>query len=355
MRLADNALDPNVLTLGFARRFTAYKRPNLLLRDRARLERLLLDERHPIQIVLAGMAHPADPQGKTMIRDWIELASQPAFRRRVVFLEDYDMSLAQELVQGVDVWLNMPRRPWEACGTSGMKVLVNGGLNCSALDGWWDEAFQPDVGWAIGTRDGDPAADAHDAAAFYAVLEGSIVPEFYDRDAAGLPRAWLARIRRSMSTLTPPFSSVRMVREYVEKVYLPLAQSFHMRREADCALARELREWACALQLHWRSLHVGQPTFLRADKHWQLSVPVFAGEIRPDMIRVELYADRQDGQGAWVATLRRDHAIPGAVNGYIYCGEADADRPSSDFTVRIVPRHSAAFVPMELPLIAWQK
>ncbi len=243
---ADNALDSNILTIGFARRFTAYKRPNLLLSDLARLDSLLLNERRPVQLVLAGKAHPADREGKAMIRDWIDLARQPRYRRRVVFLEDYDIALAQELVQGVDVWINTPRRPWEACGTSGMKVLVNGGLNCSVLDGWWDEAYQPDLGWSIGDGRGGDAVevDALDAASLYDTLEQKIIPEFYDRDAAGLPRAWLARIRRSMSTLTPLFGSTRMVREYVEKAYLPLAKAQRARRADDCALARALHEWS---------------------------------------------------------------------------------------------------------------
>jgi len=194
---AANVLDPNALILGFARRFTGYKRPNLLLRDPARLARLLNDPARPVQLVLAGKAHPADDVGKEMIREWIDLAQRPEFRPRVVFLEDYDMALAQELVQGVDVWVNTPRRPWEACGTSGMKVLVNGGLNLSERDGWWEEAYAPELGWAIG--DGrehpDDKADAEDAEALYVTLEQEVVPEFYTRDAAGMPRRWLERVR----------------------------------------------------------------------------------------------------------------------------------------------------------------
>ncbi|HMD66997.1 MAG TPA: alpha-glucan family phosphorylase [Stellaceae bacterium] len=202
---AANVLDPNALTLGFARRFTGYKRPNLLLADPARLARLLNDPARPVQLGLAGKAHP-DDEGKEMIREWVDLAQQSEFRRRVVFLEDYDIALAQELVQGVDVWINTPRRPWEACGTSGMKVLVNGGLNLSERDGWWEEAYAPELGWAIGD-DGEYAwgeRDAEDAAALYAILEQEVVPEFYARDAAGMPRRWLERMRRSMAALTRP-------------------------------------------------------------------------------------------------------------------------------------------------------
>ena len=204
-----NVLDPNALTLGFARRFTGYKRPNLLLADPARLARLLNDPARPVQLVLAGKAHPADDVGREMIREWIDLAQRPEFRQRVVFLEDYDIALAQELVQGVDVWINTPRRPWEACGTSGMKVLVNGGLNLSERDGWWEEAYAPELGWAIGNDGERPEGegDAEDAEALYAILEQEVVPEFYARDAAGMPRRWLERVRRSMASLTRPIAA----------------------------------------------------------------------------------------------------------------------------------------------------
>ena len=172
-----------------------------------------------------------------MIRQWIGFAKQPIFRRRVVFLEDYDIALAQELVQGVDVWINTPRRPWEACGTSGMKVLVNGGLNCSILDGWWGEAYEPGVGWSIGDGRDGPAeeVDARDAASLYEVLEAKIIPEFYDRDGEGLPRAWLRRIRDSMCKLTPLFGGARMTHDYVENVYLPLTRAIRARSRDNYA------------------------------------------------------------------------------------------------------------------------
>ena len=203
--LAESVLDADVLTLGFARRFTAYNRPNLLLRDPDRLVRLQCDPQRPVQIVLAGKAHPADGEGKGSIKQWVALARTPNLRNRIVFLEDYDISLAQELVQGLDVWINTPRPPWEACGTSGMKVLVNGGLNLSVLDGWWAEAFAPGVGWPVkgNGQTTDAEQDTADAEALYAMLEREIVPEFYARDADGLPRACLARIRRGMADLTP--------------------------------------------------------------------------------------------------------------------------------------------------------
>ena len=357
VREADRALDPNVLTLGFARRFTGYKRPNLLLRDPARLDSLLLNERRPVQLVLAGKAHPEDTEGKLMIRAWIDLARQPRYRRRVVFLDDYDIALAQELVQGVDVWINTPRRPWEACGTSGMKVLVNGGLNCSILDGWWDEAYQDDVGWSIGDGKGGDAVevDALDAASLYDTLEKRIIPEFYDRDAAGLPRAWVARIRRSMSVLTPQFGSTRMVREYIEKAYLPMAKAQRARWADGCALAKAMSEWSANLRRRWSSLHLREPIVVGADGRWRFSVHVFGGDLSLASVRVELFADERQDRPAEVIVLHREHPIPGTINGYIYAGEVEAVRPAEDYTARIVPYHPQAQIPMELPLIAWQR
>jgi starch phosphorylase len=354
--VAENVLDSNVLTLGFGRRFTDYKRPNLLLREPERLARLLLNEDRPVQIVVAGKAHPADERGKAMIREWITLARQRRFRRRVVFIEDYDIALAQELVQGVDVWINTPRRTWEACGTSGMKVLVNGGLNCSVRDGWWDEAYEPGLGWSIGDGDGeggdDRRTDAAEAEALYDLIEREIAPEFYDRDEAGLPRAWVARIRRSMSTLTPAFSSARMAREYVEEVYLPAAAALRRRSADQFAVAKALETWSARLRRTWPSLHIGAPSVSPAGDGWRFSVPVFLGEVAPADVRVELFAD---AAAPVVAPLRQENAIPGAASGYIFTGQAPGSRPAGDFTVRVVPSALAAFVPAELPLIAWQR
>ncbi|MGH6889671.1 MAG: alpha-glucan family phosphorylase [Rhizomicrobium sp.] len=357
IRQAENVLDPNVLTLAFARRFTEYKRPNLLLRDTARLERLLLDRERPVQIVVAGKAHPADTEGKAMIRAWVELARRPHLRPRVVFIEDYDIRLARQLVQGADVWINTPRRPWEACGTSGMKVLVNGGLNCSILDGWWAEAHEPDLGWSIGDERGGEAAvvDRRDGASLFDTLESEIVPEFYDRDADGLPRAWLSRIRRSMSVLTPAFASTRMMRDYVEKAYLPLADAFRARTGQGAALARQLHEWAQSLRNRWPGLHLGQPTAVESGERLRFSVPVFLGDVQPDFIRVELFADEEDGRAAEVIALHREQAIPGAAHGYVYAGEVAGSRAADDYTLRLVPHHDDAFVPAELPLISWQR
>ena len=226
---AGQILDPEALTLGFARRFATYKRPTLLLHDPERLIRLLTDPQRPVQLLIAGKAHPADGEGQEMIREWVQFTRRPEVQGRVVFLSDYDMLLTEQLVGGVDVWVNNPRRPWEACGTSGMKVLVNGGLNLSELDGWWAEAYQPQVGWGLGDgqeHDGDPDWDAAEATALYSILENEVIPTFYTRNADGLPTDWLAKMRESMASLTARFSANRAIRQYTNEYYLPRAAAY---------------------------------------------------------------------------------------------------------------------------------
>ena len=276
---AAQALDPNCLTLGFARRFTDYKRPNLLLHDPERLSRLLTDEHRPVQLIIAGKAHPNDEQGKQLIQAWMEFVHRPNLRRHVVFLEDYDIELAQHLVQGVDVWINTPRRPWEACGTSGMKVLVNGGLNLSQLDGWWAEAYQPACGWAIG--DDAPSDDVADAECLYRLLEEEVVPTFYTRDTQGIPRGWVQRMRASMSQLGPQFSSNRMLLEYLDCCYQPAIQAFRCRSKDKAELARALHAWQKAVAFGWDKIHFGTVD-AKHDGEWlYISVPVYLAEIAP--------------------------------------------------------------------------
>ena len=240
---AKQLFDPNILTLGFARRFATYKRPNLLLHDPQRLLRLLSNAQRPVQLIIAGKAHPADQAGQALIQEWVQFIRRPETRPHVIFLSDYDMLLSERLVQGVDVWINTPRRPWEACGTSGMKVLVNGGINLSELDGWWAEAYTPEVGWALGDgqeHGDDPAWDAAEADALYDLLEREVVPEFYARDEQGIPTAWVARMRESMTRLTPLFAASRAVRDYTEQHYLPAAETYHARAAEKGALGRRV-------------------------------------------------------------------------------------------------------------------
>jgi len=348
-------LDPNVLTLGFARRFTAYKRPNLLLHDPKRLIRLLTHLERPVQLVVAGKAHPADNEGKHFIQEWAQFAAQPMVRKHVVFLEDYDIALAQELVQGVDVWINTPRRPWEASGTSGMKVLVNGGLNLSELDGWWAEAYTPEVGWALG--DGkehtEPGWDDVEAEQLYHLLEEEIVPMFYDRDARGIPRAWVARMRASMARLAPQFSTNRMVREYVEELYLPAAITFQHRTGQGSIVAKELRLWDERLRQNWYEVHWGNLTVSEEKDGWGFEVQIYLGEVLPESVQIQLYADPIDMETPVCETMRCHTSIPGALNGYLYRSNLRTARPYTDFTPRCVAYHPDACIPIENNLIHW--
>ena len=258
--VAGGVLSPDALTIGFARRFATYKRATLLLRDMDRLKRILTDSKRPVQILLAGKAHPHDTEGKELIRQIIRFARDAQVRRSVVFLEDYDISVARYLVQGADVWLNTPRRPNEASGTSGMKLLANGGLNLSILDGWWDEAYDREVGWAIGSGeeyDNQEYQDQVESEALYHILENDVVPLFYDRDAAGIPRGWLAKMKASMKRLSPVFSTNRMVAEYAERFYFPAANRL-IRLAGDKGRVRSLMEWRERLHAHGSEVKITQ-------------------------------------------------------------------------------------------------
>jgi starch phosphorylase len=349
-------LDPNALTLGFARRFTSYKRPTLLLKDAERLRRILRDPVRRVQLVVAGKAHPADSEGKEFVREFAQFVRDPEVRDRAVFLEDYDILIAQHLVQGVDVWINTPRRPWEACGTSGMKVLVNGGLNLSSLDGWWAEAYTPEVGWAVGdAKDSDGTEDDADARRLYEILENQVIPEFYDRDAAGFPRKWLARVRASMSTLTPRFSANRMIREYVERAYLPAASAFRDRAADGGALARQLNAWQNEIRRCWPRIHFGALRLSQSAGRHHFSVELYLAELNPDFVRVELYAEPVDGGAPVRVAMERKDAIPGSINGHFYEADVSAERPPTDYTPRVLPYHRAARLPLEDPHILWQR
>lgn len=350
-------LDPNALTLGFARRFASYKRPTLMLRESERLRRILLDPERRVQFVVAGKAHPADAEGKQFVHEFIQFLRDPEIRGRMVFLEDYDILTAQHLVQGVDVWINTPRRPWEACGTSGMKVLVNGGLNLSSLDGWWAEAYAPEVGWALGEdRDSNGAEDdGADARHLYEIIENEIIPEFYDRDEGGFPRRWIARVRASMSQLTPQFSANRMLREYVEQSYLPAASGFHDRAADGGTLARRLNAWQAEVRGCWPRIHFGRVRLSEFDGQHHFSVELYLAELNPDLVRVELYAEPLDGNQSALVPMERRGQIPGSVNGHFYEANVSAERPASDYTPRALPYHRAARLPLEDPHILWQR
>jgi starch phosphorylase len=355
VRACRGLFDPDVLTLGFARRFAEYKRTNLLLHDPERLARLLCSRDRPVQLVIAGKAHPADGPGKRLLHQWQVFLARPEIRGRAAFVEDYDLDVAGQLVQGVDVWINTPRRPWEACGTSGMKVLVNGGLNLSELDGWWAEAYTPAAGWALGDRQehADAAArDAQEADQLYRILEQELVPCFYRRDATGLPREWIARMRESMARLTARFSTNYMLREYVERYYLPLAEA-RRRRDPDTAAA--MQHWHGQLAQHWQRLHFGNVTAHHRAGYYDFEVQVYLDEMPVAAVDVELFADAVDGNGPVRQVLRRGPRLAGAANAYVYQGAVPATRPADDYTARIVPVYAGISVPIEAGFILWHR
>lgn len=348
-------LDPNILTLGFARRFAEYKRPNLLLQEPERLAALLNHPHHPLQLIVAGKAHPADDWGKQALQAWYRFARRPDVKDRVVVVEDYNIELAQQLVQGVDVWLNTPRRPWEASGTSGMKILVNGGLNCSSLDGWWAEAWRPEVGWALGDGEVHGAEfDIEDAQALYQILETDIAPCFYQRDADDLPASWLQRVRHSMAQLTVPFSCNRMLQEYLDNYYEPAARALDERQRHNGALARELLEWFAVLFQHWHEIHLGELQFDEENGHRRVGLNVQLGGLNPEHLAVQLIADPTHTHKAVILELTPAATLQNATHTYRYQGLLESDRADKDFTARVIPRHPAARIPSENQKIQWQ-
>jgi starch phosphorylase len=352
---AGRILDVHTLTLGFARRFATYKRPNLLLHDPGRLRRILSNGQRPVQLVLAGKAHPADGTGQEMIREWSDFIRESGLHSSVVFLSDYDMLLTERMVGGVDVWINTPRRPWEACGTSGMKVLVNGGLNLSEIDGWWAEAYAPEVGWAIG--DGrehgeDPAWDAAEAVATYELLEDHIIPEFYERNEAGIPVKWVARVRESMARLTPEYSANRTVRQYTEDHYIPAAVAYQARTAQGGKLGVEVLAWEQKLSGHWSNISFGALKVESKNGALHFEIPVHLGEVDPGAVKVELFAGGRNGGGPVRKAMDRGAPLAG---GFVYSASVADDRPSSDFTPRVMPYHPSASVPLEAGEIVWQK
>jgi len=350
--------DPNALTLGFARRFATYKRSNLLLHDPERLLRLLTNPQRPVQLFVAGKAHPADQAGQALIKERILFIRRAEVRPHVIFLSDYDMHLTEHLVQGVDVWLNTPRRPWEACGTSGMKVLVNGGINLSELDGWWAEAYSPEVGWALGDgqeHGDDPAWDAVEAAALYDVLEQKVIPEFYARDSSGIPVAWVTRMRESMARLTPRFSANRTVREYTELHYLPAAVLYRERPANKGAVGRQVVDWQHAVDRKWSSLRFEDMRVeTNADEHL-FEVEIFLNDLDPDAVRVELYADGINGDDPVRQEMKcvRPHSETTRI--CVYRAMVPNTRPGGDYTARVIPCHSGVAIPLESAQILWQR
>jgi starch phosphorylase len=330
----------------------------MLLHDPERLLRLLTNQQRPVQLILAGKAHPADQSGQDLIQQWTQFIRRTEARPHVIFLSDYNMLLSEYLVQGVDVWINTPRRPWEACGTSGMKVLVNGGINFSELDGWWAEAYTPEVGWALGDgqeHGDDPAWDAAEAEVLYDKLEHEIIPEFYARDNKGIPITWIARMRESMALLTPRFSANRTVREYTEQHYLPAAKSFQLRMTNKGAIGKMMVDWQHRLEQKWAALHFGEvkvETF--GDQHI-FEIQVILADLDPKSVQVELYADGINGGESVIQEMKLLHPLAGTTGSYVYNASVSSSRPPKDYTARLIPHFDGVAVPLEEERILWQR
>ncbi|MFJ9620412.1 alpha-glucan family phosphorylase [Streptomyces sp. NPDC101181] len=362
----DGVLDPDVLTIGFARRVPSYKRLTLMLRDRDRLRGLLLHPTHPIQIVVAGKAHPADDGGKRLVQELVRFADDPRVRHRIVFLPDYGMGMAQKLYPGCDVWLNNPLRPLEACGTSGMKAALNGCLNLSVRDGWWDEWFDADFGWEIPTADGsavdEDRRDELESNALYALIEDRVAPRFYDRGAEGLPDRWIEMVRSTLVNLGPKVLAGRMVREYVERLYTPAARS---RRALAPGAARDLADWKARVRAAWPGVSVDHVETVTGDAEGgsaelgatlALRVRVALGGLDPDDVEVQVVAGRVDSGDA-IAEAQTFPLKPAGGHDlegrWLYEGPLTLDRTGPyGYTVRVLPAHERLASAAELGLVA---
>lgn len=365
LAIADEVLDPDALTIGFARRFATYKRGTLVFKDLGRLAKIMNDPHRPVQILFAGKAHPKDHGGKDLIAQIIHFARREEFRRRIVFIEDYDMNVARYLVQGVDVWLNNPRRPLEASGTSGMKVPPNGGINMSVLDGWWCEGYAGDNGWAIGSGEeySDLAyQDDVESRAMYDLLEKEIVPLFYERGSDNLPRGWVARMKRSMMTVCPVFNTNRMVQDYAERFYIPSAQRYLELTENQLAGGIELAHWLRKLRASWdqiqvEGVEVADTHSIEVGDHLKVVARIRLGALTPEDVNVELYHGSVDAMG----TIAAAQAVSMAGNGknnapgvFSFTGQIPCRTSGQHgYAVRVLPRHRLLPRAFEPGLIRW--
>ncbi len=363
--MADDVLDPKVLTIGFARRFATYKRAALLLSDPDRLDRILNHSGHPVQIIFAGKAHPKDTPGKELIQQIVDLSRQDRFRHRLVFLEDYDMAVARYLVQGADVWLNTPLRPREASGTSGIKAAANGVLNLSILDGWWDEAYQLDVGWAIGgkeTYDDIEYQNAVEAENLYDVLEKEVVPLFYDRGNDGIPKRWVANMKTCIKQLCCFFNTHRMVQEYTEQFYLPAAGHVEHMLAASIEKAKSLAAWMTHVKKNWSTVSIqmidsGPEKDVEVGEHFAVSACIELGELTPEDVSVEMYIGRvnandeiSEGSGFPMQPAGRE---PQGCYRYNALNITCNTSGKHGYTIRVLPRHPDLIKPFLPGLIVW--
>jgi len=351
---SNSVLDPDALTIGFARRFATYKRATLLLRDMGRLASILSVKDRPVQIIFAGKAHPRDNMGKELVKQIIHLAKDERFRSRIVFLEDYEINIARYMVQGVDIWLNTPIRPKEASGTSGMKVIPNGGINISVLDGWWDEAYNANNGWAIGkgeVYDDHGYQDDVESLSLYNILEMEVIPMFYNRGLDGLPREWLARIKESMKTLNPVFNTNRMVKDYAEKYYIKGHKNFSLLSGDNYRIAKNLSKWKQTAHKKWDQIQIKDLSFnnekeITVGSKITVTALVNLGELTPDDVQVELYF----GSLSQKDEISEGAALPMSLinkidnNLYEYVGQLLCLKSGQfGFTVRVLASHDDSY------------
>jgi glycogen phosphorylase len=359
----DSALDPDVLTIGFARRVPSYKRLTLMLRDPERLKSLLLHPERPVQLIIAGKSHPADDGGKKLIQEIVKFADDPEVRQRIVFLPNYDIAMAQPLYPGCDVWLNNPLRPYEACGTSGMKAALNGGLNLSILDGWWDEWYDGDNGWAIPSADGVDDPDRRDdieSAALYDLLENEVAPRFYDTDAEGVPSRWLEMVRHTLKSLGPKVLATRMVSDYVTELYGPAAVAGR-RLNSDYQGAAQLAKWKQRIRAGWPAVRVehveSQGVGDSPEVGATLTVQAYVGlgDLLPDDVDVQLVHGVVTAEDTLVNTTVESLAVVESYEGgrHRFDGSVQLERSGGfGYTVRVIPRNEFLISPAELGVVA---
>ncbi len=363
---AKEILNPGALTIGFARRFATYKRATLIFRDVERLYSILANPDLPVQIIIAGKAHPRDEEGKRLIQEIVAIAKHEHLRKRVVFLENYDMNIARYMVEGCDIWLNNPRRPLEASGTSGMKVIANGGLNFSILDGWWDEAYNSSYGWKIGSGEEYADLDYQDEVEtrqIYDTLEKEIVPTFYDRGEDKLPRKWLEMMKASMKNLGAYFNTDRMVAQYTQKFYIQASEKRKYLMEKDWSTAITFTAWKEKLLSGWNKVNfkkIVSNTYngdLKVGSSYVINAQVELGDLKPEDVEVQIYFGKIDDQGKANTNSAITMECVGNKSGiYNYRGEIDCYTTGSfGFTLRILPKHELLINPFELGVIRWAK
>ncbi len=364
LAFADEVLNSETLTIGFARRFAPYKRAFLLIKDIERLDAILNNPKQPVQIIFSGKAHPQDQMGKELIRQILQISNRERFRRHMVFLEDYDMEIARHMVQGVDVWLNTPRRPHEACGTSGMKAVANGALHMSVLDGWWDEGFDREVGWAVGSGEEYSDHDFQDeleSKTLYDVLEKDVVPLFYDRGTWGYPKGWVAMMKASMNKLCPIFNTHRMVEEYWEKCYVPAAQrGFELTREGGLGL-KNLAAWREKIMYNWanvsiQDIRMAPKEEISMDAGYHVEGDIFLGELNPADIMVEAYYGRLDPSNQYVDSFTTLMTTTGPIRDRVFRYQCDIrfeEVGHYGIDIRLTPNHPNPESRHGMGLVIW--